>query len=116
MIRVGVRVELDLTSQVAAEVAARAEEVRRRTARDIQRDWAAGVRVASGALRDSIADEGHPDHIAEDTAGTTTVGTQREYAGFENYGTRAMSGSFALEKAVEKNKSAFDEAMRGVVG
>lgn len=116
MTRVAVRIAFDHTGTLAKEVAARAAQVRRKVVADLQRDWAAGVRVDTGNLKNSIQTDAHADHIHEQTDGGTVVGTATEYAVYENYGTRNMAGSFALEKAVEKHAGPFEQAMRRVVG
>lgn len=115
MIRARVRVEFNHAGRLAGEAAERAAQVRRKVAADIQRDWAAGVRVDTGNLKNSIQADSHAEHVHEETDSTTVVGTSTEYAVYENYGTRSMAGSFALEKAVEKHAGPFEQAMRQVV-
>lgn len=94
---------------LAGGMAARARQVRLRTALDVEADWKAGVRVDTGTLRRSI-------HVDEQTATSVSVGTDVAYAPFEEYGTRTMAGSFARTKAMDKNRAPFLAAMRGVVG
>lgn len=115
MTRATVRLEYDDLPRLTREMKSRARAVRRKTAADIQRDWAAGVRVDTGHLKNSIQSTGHPAHVGEETADAVTVGTAVDYALHENYGTRSMSGSFAFEKAVERNRGPFEQAMRGVL-
>jgi phage gpG-like protein len=90
-------------------MASRAAQIRRKAALDVEADWKAGVRVDTGALRASIA-------VTEETATSVSVGTNVEYAPFEEYGTRKMAGSFARTKAMDKNRGPFLTAMRSVVG
>lgn len=102
---VSLRVLTDHLGVYAAGLRAEADKAVRATALAVEADWKAGVRVDTGRLRASIGT------IAQ-APGRVEVGTNLEYAPFENYGTRRMAGSFAREKAVEKNRAAHAAAVR----
>lgn len=90
-----------LVNRIPALVAALhggADEALMRRALAIEADWKAGVRVDTGRLRRSI-------EVTERRPGRVVVATNVQYASYENYGTHAMRGSYAREKAVEKNRS-----------
>lgn len=113
MIGASLRVLFDRTGTMPHDMRERASQVVRKTALDLQADWASGVRVDTGNLRNSIGSNAHPEHIHEENGDlNVTVGTGVEYAVFENFGTHKMSGSFAREKAVERRRGPFNDAMR----
>jgi hypothetical protein len=106
---ISLRVLMNDLPGLVSGMGSRAAQIRRKAAFDVERDWKAGVRVDTGALRASIT-------VGDETGTSISVGTAIEYAIPEEYGTRRMSGSFARTKAMEKNRGAFLQAMRGVVG
>lgn len=108
MAGLSLRVAFDHLPQLQGDLARRVREVQAKTALDVQNDWKEGVRVDTGNLRRSI-------HVLEQGETSVAIGTDVEYAPFENYGTRKMSGSFAREKAVEKNKRPYADAVRGAL-
>jgi phage gpG-like protein len=106
---ISVRVLLNDLPLLAASLPQRARTLNRQTAFRIEATWKAGVRVKTGNLRRSI-------HTADGAGASVVVATNVDYAGFENYGTRRMSGSFAREKAVERHRAGHVAAMRGLLG
>lgn len=94
------RVLVNRIPALISALGAGADAALERRALAIEADWKAGVRVDTGRLRRSI-------EIKERRRGRIVVATDVDYAGFENYGTTRMRGSYAREKAVEKNRAGF---------
>jgi hypothetical protein len=90
--------------RLAAGMKPNADTIERQSAERIAKDWAAGVRVDTGNLRDSIHAEKRPDGWAA----TTTV----PYAPHEEFGTRSMRGSHAARAAAVAERDRFVDGLR----
>lgn len=94
------RVLFDHLDGLANGMPGKVDKAVRAAALGVEADWKAGVRVDTGRLRASIGTQ-------EEAPGRAVVGTNVEYAPFEEYGTRRMAGSFARRKAMERHRAAF---------
>jgi len=95
--------------RIAAGIAPRARAARKRYAENVKRDWAAGVHVRTGALRNSI-------QVGEDGADTTGVFSGLDYAAYHELGTRRAAANPAARRAAEANKAAYLDEMQGIAG
>ena len=81
----------------------------------VQRSAKKNAPVDTGRLRASIT----PDIVTRDTVVKGLVGSNVEYAGFQEFGTRFMKGKHYLQRALNENASRIarliNNAIAGIV-
>lgn len=95
-------------ARIAAELRPRASAVVRKTALDIEADAKGRAPVDTGALRNSIQTTMDGDLSA-------SVGTNIEYAPFQEMGTHRMAAHPFMTPAAEAHRQPFIDAMSAVV-
>jgi hypothetical protein len=106
---IGLKVTLKANRFGALSAAERAavRRVRHTTGLAIERDWKAGVRVATGTLRRSIR--------TEDGEIRTEVVSDVEYALYQEYGTTTMAANPAATRAAEKHRRRYAQQAQAAI-